>query len=291
MDTEGRIELVAATWTPTQQLHPGNVEWHGSGCDGAPPADTTLEGPGWFADVWRNGDAAEVDEHFSPQMDAACRALAFEQIREAAPYGTISLVVDSPMTRTVRGAGAEEVADTPYFLLQQRDLADVSMAWPPPGYSIVHAEEAGAQIRVDAHRRAWAPARIKQLLGLEVSGEEPESTFSLAKYEAMKSVSIYRPELDLLVLTKHGTPAAFALGWLDARSGSVLFEPVGTSPEYAREGLARAACQAVMSVAQDLGATQAVVGPRGDSAYPAPRRLYESLGFTAVARTETLAWS
>lgn len=291
VNTEDRIALVAGTWTPTQQMHPGNVAWHGSGCDGASPPDTTIEGPGWFADVWREGVAADVDGHFSPYLGVGSRAAAFDQIREAAPVARISLVAGSAMARTVRDAGAEEAVSAPYFLLQHRDLADMAVATPPPGYSIVRAEEAGEQVRVDAHRRAWAPARIKQLLGLEVSGQEPGSTFSVAKYRALQSVSIYRPELDLVVLADCGTPAAFALGWLDGTSGSVLFEPVGTSPEHAREGLARAACQAVMTAARDLGATQAVVGPRGDDAYPAPRLLYASMGFRTVGRTELLTWS
>lgn len=51
VDTEERIALVAATWTATQRLHPGNVAWHGSGCDGAPSVDEAIEGAGWFAEV------------------------------------------------------------------------------------------------------------------------------------------------------------------------------------------------------------------------------------------------
>ena len=49
--TSRRIALVASTWSPYQQMHPGNLAWHGTGCDGAPPADLTMEGDSWFAEV------------------------------------------------------------------------------------------------------------------------------------------------------------------------------------------------------------------------------------------------
>lgn len=106
----------------------------------------------------------------------------------------------------------------------------------------------------------------------------------------MKAVRIYRPELDLVIVAPDGNPAAFALGWYDTHSRSMLFEPVGTSPDYARRGFSRAACTAVMQAARDLGGTQVVVGPRGDDLYPAPSRLYTSLGFSTLTRTCTLTW-
>ncbi|WP_203995215.1 GNAT family N-acetyltransferase [Sphaerisporangium rufum] len=289
MDLDTRIALVARTWTPTQQLHPGNVAWHGSGCDGAPPADVTLAGDGWFAELWQEKDSTQIWGHFSPDLSSAERDIAFDRIRAHAPRGSISVVTGAPMADTLRAAGAQEV-DRPFFLLQHRDLGRLPSRAPAAGYTIVTAEEAGEAARVDAHRRAWAPARIKELLGLPVTGDEPLSGFTLDRYRTMKAVSIYRPELDLVVLAPDGGPAAFALGWLDDRSRSVLFEPVGTSPGHARRGLAQAVCVAVLSRARELGAVQAVVGPRGDDAYPAPRRLYGALGFVTLARTRTLAW-
>lgn len=290
MDLDARIDLVARTWTPTQQLHPGNIAWHGSGCDGAPPADINLQGEGWFAELWlQDGAPAEVDGHFSPGLAPDDRRAAFEQIRTVAPQGTISLVSDAPMADTVRAHDAREVGG-PFFLLQHRDLDRIPQPILPSGYAIVSANTAGEHVRVDAHRQAWAPARIKGLLGLTVTGNEPPSGFTLEKYRAMKTVGMYRCELDVVVCAPDGSPAAFALGWFDDRSKSVLFEPVGTSPDHARRGLCRAVCSAVMSAARNLGATQSVVGPRGDEAYPAPRRLYESLGFTTLARTTTLTW-
>lgn len=49
-------------------------------------------------------------------------------------------------------------------------------------------------------------------------------------------------------------------------------------------------CTALLRGATEVGATQAVVGPRGDEIYPVPKRLYESLGFTTLERTQSFAW-
>lgn len=45
-----------------------------------------------------------------------------------------------------------------------------------------------------------------------------------------------------------------------------------------------APCAEILRVARDLGATQAVVGARGDDAYPAPRGLYEGLRMREIAQ-------
>jgi hypothetical protein len=296
VDLEERLALVSSTWTPYQRLHPGNVAWHGTGCDGAPPADLELEGPEWFADAWLSERkpevpaTVEVDAHFSPQLTEPQRQRVYNQIRELAPRGTVAVVSDSAMKTTIRSCGACDV-DGPYFLLQHRTLDSLPDAALPDGYRITTAAEAGVLARVQAHRDAWAPARIKSLLGLPITGDEPTSSFSMSKYRAMKEVSIYRPELDLVVLAADGSPAAFALGWLDDASQSLLFEPVGTSPAHALRGLSFSVCAALMHGAVILGAREAIVGPRGDDAYPIPRYLYASLGFTSVGRTCTLAWS
>lgn len=296
MDLEERVALVSSTWTPLQRLHSGNVAWHGTGCDGAPPADLWLEGPDWFAEVWLSAnssgttEAAEVEAHFSPRLSERQRQTACHQIRAVAPQVTITVASGEAMAATAHSCEAREV-DAPYFLLQHRTLTTLPEPTLPKDYRIVTAAEAGDDVRVRAHQDAWAPERIKMLLGLPVSENEPPSSFSTRKYQAMKDISIYRPGLDLVVLAPDGAPAAFALGWLDVRSRSLLFEPVGTSPAHARRGLSLSVCATLMHTAKGLGARQAIVGPRGDDAYPIPRHLYTSLGFTSVGRTHTLAWS
>ena len=85
-------------------MHSGNVAWHGSGCDGAPPADASLDGGGWFAEVWHQGDASEFEGHFAPDMSPDERRLAFDKACTHAPHGSVSLVTDAPMADTLRAA-------------------------------------------------------------------------------------------------------------------------------------------------------------------------------------------
>ena len=138
--------------------------------------------------------------------------------------------------------------------------------------------------RVEVHRRAWAPARIKGLLGLPVTGDEPGSSYSIDKHRAVIETAVYRPELDLVAVGPDGNLVAHALGWLDEGSHSLLFEPVGTDPAHSGRGLARALCARMLYAARQLGAEEAVVGPRGDTGYPLPRRVYEGLGMREVAQ-------
>jgi len=155
------------------------------------------------------------------------------------------------------------------------------------GYSIRHVDgtdDDDVARRVEVHREAWSPRRIKPLLGAKVTGTENESSYSAVKHRGVMGSPVYHPELDLVVEAGDGSVAAYALGWLGERQGSVLFEPVGTHPEHAGRGLARAVCSELLRRARDLGATQAVVGPRGDDGYPLPRRLYEGLGMREVAQ-------
>ena len=95
----------------------------------------------------------------------------------------------------------------------------------------------------------------------------------------------YRPELDCVIEAPDGSFASFALAWLDDENRVGELEPVGTDPRHARRGLARAACVFALHRLGDAGAETALVVPRGDEAYPAPRRLYEAIGFRQVARS------
>jgi hypothetical protein len=223
VDLEQRISLVASTWSPHQQLHPGNVAWHGTGCDGAPPADISVEGEDWFAEAWvsagpdRQPTGAEVYAHFSPRLDPTARRRAWDAIRAIAATGQITLAAQSDMTQTVRDSGAREVPG-PYFLMQYRSLHLVADIPVDDGYQIVRADVAGDDVRVRAHQSAWAPARINRLLGIQPTGNEPPSSFDHTRYRAMKGVSLYRPELDLVVLAPTAHPPR-------SRSGGSMSHP------------------------------------------------------------------
>jgi GNAT superfamily N-acetyltransferase len=98
----------------------------------------------------------------------------------------------------------------------------------------------------------------------------------------------YRTALDWVVEAPDGRFAAQCLIWLDERNAVGELEPVGTLPEFRREGLARAVCLAALHAAHHAGAREAVVypvinHPKSAGALP----LYRDLGFRPYARTLT----
>jgi ribosomal protein S18 acetylase RimI-like enzyme len=296
-DLLARCDCVAATWTPQQRLHPGDVAWAGAGGDGGAAPDTTVS---WgdplvaFADVWQAESitsTAYASLHVSPRASSVRRSLAVREILDMAP--TVVLDVsrgDVHLVAALAGAGFRDVSSGPWFARLWRELADLgdlARYVLPPGFTVVPVDPVdGERVRnrVEVHRRAWSPARIKALLGLPVTGEEPGSRYSVAVHEAVMAAPGYRPGLDLMAVAPDGTVAAYALGWFDDRNRSVLFEPVGTDPRFAGRGLACAVCAELLRRARELGARQAVVGPRGDAGYPLPLRVYQALGMCEVAR-------
>jgi ribosomal protein S18 acetylase RimI-like enzyme len=159
--------------------------------------------------------------------------------------------------------------DAPFFAHLAHDLADVEPLSLPAGFSARHVRaEDDIDRRVAVHRAAWAPSRV-----------------TTESWRRLMQAYPYRPELDCVVGAPDGAFAASCLVWLDDQIGVGDIEPVGTDPRYARRGLAAAVCRYGLAQLRRLGGTQAIVHARGDAAYPAPKRLYESVGFREYARS------
>ncbi|WP_328472884.1 GNAT family N-acetyltransferase [Actinoplanes sp. NBC_00393] len=283
-DLQARLDCVAQGWTPQQRLHIGNVAWAYARGDGGTAPDVALT---WgsplhgFADIWLPGTAAL---HLTPGLPAHQVATVVDEILAVAPRVTLKASLQhAELVRALKQRGFRR-CDGPWFAQLWRSLTDLQERPVPDGYTIRQVRPDELPARVDVHRRCWQPARIKQMLNLPVTGDEGDSSYSLDKHLAVIGTPPYRGELDLVAEAPDGTLAAYGLGWLDPRSKSVLFEPVGTAPDHADRGLARALCTEILRAARELGATQAVVGPRGDDAYPMPRRLYEGLRMREVGQ-------
>ena len=95
----------------------------------------------------------------------------------------------------------------------------------------------------------------------------------------------YRPELDLVLAAPDGQWVANVCAWLDEANAVGELEPVGVDADCRRRGYGRLVCLAALHALRAAGATRAIVGARGDDAYPVPRRLYGGLGFAPYART------
>lgn len=292
-DLDARLDCVARSWIPQQRLHIGNVAWAYAHGDGSTVPDRALawgEPLQGFADIWlpeTSSAPATVALHVGAEMTVQQVAAAVDEILEVAPH--VSLEVSARQSRLVRVLTKRgfQQADGPWFGQLWRSLTDLSdlQAHPvPDGYRIRRVCRDELSQRVEVHRRCWEPTRIKRMLSLPVTGDEPGSSYSIDKHLTVISTPSYHEELDLVAEAADGSLVAFGLGWLDPRSESVLFEPVGTVPAHARRGLARVLCAEILRAARDLGAIQAVVGPRGDDAYPVPRRLYEGLQMRQIGQ-------
>lgn len=291
-DLSDRLTCVSAAWTPESHLHVGNLQWAAARGDGSPPPSLTLtwgEPLAGFADAWIDRGHADVTVFLSP---AASPNLVAQAVADLAAEASVLLSVqESELVRQFTAAGFAPETDGPWFAQLWRsltDLSDLDRHVVPPGYRIRATRPEEIAKRVNVHRRCWAPARITALLGLPATANEndieQESSYTVAKHEAVVASPLYRPELDLVAEDPAGQLAAYGIGWLDPGSKSILFEPIGTDPQHSGRGLARALCAEVLRRAASLGAGQAVVGPRGDSAYPVPRRVYEGLGMREVGQ-------
>lgn len=157
----------------------------------------------------------------------------------------------------------------PWFRLNRRPLDDVESPRLPDGYRLTTmAEYDGFSSRAAAHRAAFDGSRLTDEVFAQVRASWP-----------------YCADLDCVCLAPDGSVASYALGWLDGVNGLGELEPVGTLPEHRRLGLARATNLFALRRLREEGAGVALVGSRGDAAYPLPSRLYESVGFREVART------
>lgn len=287
-DLQAMQEAVQRAWTPQSYWHIGDLAW------GRKPRPSQHRGPTalWEVDgqvvawgcVELPGDLGVFVNPDHPEL--ADQVLAwFDGVIAGADRSVTVMATDDHLIHALHRAGYQPAQGAPFF---NHCLLELTGALPAPelpaGYRIraVRAGEAGARAAV--HRAAWRPRSIGKLLvpPVDLSGE---STLTAASYQAVMETWPYQPQLDRVVQAPDGTLVAFALGWLDKDNRVGELEPVGTDPSHARQGLGAAVSLACLHAMRELGATQAVVYPRGDSGYPVPRHLYRRLGFRAVART------
>jgi ribosomal protein S18 acetylase RimI-like enzyme len=165
--------------------------------------------------------------------------------------------------------GYESVPEgAPWFAYLARGLDDLPEAKPPDGFTLRTVGESDVESRVEAHRSAFDPSRV---------------TFE--SYRNLMNAWPYRADLDCIAVAPDGRVAAYCHAWLDDENRVGEFEPVGTHADFRRRGLAAAVCAFGLRRLAEEGATLAVVYARGDAGYPAPKALYESLGFAQHART------
>jgi ribosomal protein S18 acetylase RimI-like enzyme len=195
----------------------------------------------------------------------------FESEAEGDAFATSALSGDEGSVRELERRGYEAIEDAPWFALLIRDLSEpVPEPTVPDGYGlrVVRGEDA-LEARVAVHRAAFHPSQV-----------------TVESYRNVMRAYPYRAELDCVVEAPDHSFASYCLAWLDETAGVGELEPVGTHPDHERRGLGSAVCRRALRRLRTLGGTSAVVYARGDDAYPAPQKLYESLGFRQRERLQ-----
>jgi GNAT superfamily N-acetyltransferase len=101
--------------------------------------------------------------------------------------------------------------------------------------------------------------------------------------------SLYRPDLDLLVLDRDDNYAAHGLFWYDPETATGLVEPMRTEDDHQRRGLARHVLTAGIGLLADAGAARIKICFHVDN--PASRALYLDVGFEPVKQTDVYSGS
>ena len=103
----------------------------------------------------------------------------------------------------------------------------------------------------------------------------------------LRQTSLYRPDLDLVVLDDEGATAAYGVFWHDPVTETGLVEPMRTEDDHQRRGLARHVLTAGLERLAAAGSRRIKIVSIQDN--PAARTLYESVGFQPVKETIVLA--
>ena len=93
----------------------------------------------------------------------------------------------------------------------------------------------------------------------------------------LRQTSLYRPDLDLVVLDSSDNPAAYGLFWFDPETATGLVEPMRTEDEHQRRGLARHILTTGLELLANAGAVRIKICYEPDN--PPARDLYLSVGF------------
>lgn len=74
--------------------------------------------------------------------------------------------------------------------------------------------------------------------------------------ERLRQTSLYRPDLDLVITDSSGCAVSYGLFWYDPETRIGLVEPMGTSEQHGRKGLARHVLTEGLNRLSDNGATR-----------------------------------
>lgn len=192
--------------------------------------------------------------------------------------------------RHVVDRGVGELTDPElHWLICEADPDDEAMVAALEANGFTEGDEAVVEAWLDAADRPPASpladgyrlsSRAEQsgLHHMVVNGRNPPET-----EERLRQTSLYRADLDLVVLAPDGMPAAYGLFWYDPVTGTGLVEPMRTEDDHQRRGLARHVLTAGVDRLAAAGAERIKICYEPDN--PASGHLYRDVGFRPVRTT------
>ena len=102
--------------------------------------------------------------------------------------------------------------------------------------------------------------------------------------ERLNQLSLYRSDLDLVVLDRDDNPAAYALFWNDPVTSTGVIEPVRTLDEHQGRGLSRHLLTTGIGLLADAGARRVSICYEPDNEISG--HLYRSISFVPHCRTD-----
>ena len=96
----------------------------------------------------------------------------------------------------------------------------------------------------------------------------------------LNQLSLYDPDLDLVVFASDGTPAGNAIFWFDPVTRTGVVEPVRTHDDHQRRGIARHLLTTGLDLLARAGAERISIGYEPDN--PASGDAYRGVGFEPV---------
>ena len=100
----------------------------------------------------------------------------------------------------------------------------------------------------------------------------------------LRQLSLYRPDLDLVVLTEDDEPAGWGMFWFDPTTGMGVVEPMRTDDDHQQLGLARHILTSGVARLRAAGAGPISIGYGPEN--PASGHLYRSVGFEPDGGTD-----
>jgi GNAT superfamily N-acetyltransferase len=267
--------LVQEAWRlvgPKNDRHVGDLAWGAYQHVGREPQWARRL---WFEEGqlvaygWLYRPEATLDWQLHPERrEVLDPVLEWAEAEVEGALVTSAVPEDTAAIETLRRRGYTEVDGEPWFAHMTRELDELEEPDVPGGFTLRTVGPGDVGSRVEAHRSAFAPSRV-----------------TVESYRNVMAAWPYRPELDCIAVAPDGRVASYVLVWYDDANRVGEFEPVGTHRDFRRLGLARAMSLDALRRLREAGGERAIVLCRGDEAYPAPKLLYESVGFWQHTRS------